>query len=161
MTGVMKGSDLNWHQDTLGRGCASDVDHSCKHSVHGVTCCYAGGKHLSQSWMCWVSDATADSKIGCQSTLYTYTALLKLRPYGTIQICLLLLFIIIISLIEQYGIKCTAPPERFEVQRIVLPVRGKQTFGVTRRPHIKTPIALEPIGWIYIWNASTTTTTTV
>jgi len=25
------------------------------------TCCSAGGKHPSQSWTCWVSDATADS----------------------------------------------------------------------------------------------------
>jgi len=63
MTSVpcMKGSDLKWHQDTLGRGRASHVDHSCEHSVHAVTCCYAGGKHLSQSWTCWVSDGTADS----------------------------------------------------------------------------------------------------
>ena len=36
----LKGSGLKWHQDTLGRGPASDVDHSCEHSVHGVTCCY-------------------------------------------------------------------------------------------------------------------------
>jgi len=63
MTSVpcMKGSDLKWHQDTLGRGRASHVDHSCEHSVRAVTCCYAGGKHLSQSWTCWVSDGTADS----------------------------------------------------------------------------------------------------
>ena len=57
----MKGSDLKWRQDMLGRGHALDVDHSCEHSVHGVTCCYAGGKHFTQSWMCWVSDATGDS----------------------------------------------------------------------------------------------------
>jgi len=63
VTGVpcMKESNLKWHRDTLGRGRASDVDHSCEHSVHGRTCCYAGGKHLSQSWTCCVSDATADS----------------------------------------------------------------------------------------------------
>ena len=49
VTGVpcMKGSGQKWHQDTLDRGCASDVGHSCKHSLHGKTCCYAGGKHLS------------------------------------------------------------------------------------------------------------------
>jgi len=47
VTGVpyMKGSSLKCHQDKLGRGCASDVDHSYEHSVHGMTCCYAGGKH--------------------------------------------------------------------------------------------------------------------
>jgi len=57
----MKGSGLKWHQDTLSTGRAPDVDHICEHSVLGVTCCYADGKHLSQSWTCWVSDATADS----------------------------------------------------------------------------------------------------
>jgi len=43
---LYEGSSLKCHQDKLGRGCASDVDHSYEHSVHGMTCCYAGGKHL-------------------------------------------------------------------------------------------------------------------
>ena len=59
----IKGSDLKWRQDTLGRGRASDVDHSCEHSVHSVTCCYAGGKHLSQSWTCWVLDTIKSNSI--------------------------------------------------------------------------------------------------
>ena len=50
-------------QDTLGRGLASDVDNSCEHSVHSVTCCYAGGKHLSQSWTCWVLDTIKSNSI--------------------------------------------------------------------------------------------------
>jgi len=42
MTAVpcVKRSNLKWHQDTLGMGRASDVDHSCDHSVQSVTCCY-------------------------------------------------------------------------------------------------------------------------
>jgi len=51
----MKGSGPKRHQDTLGTG---NVEHSREHSVN---CCHAGRKHLTQSWTCWVSDATADS----------------------------------------------------------------------------------------------------
>jgi len=49
------------YERVRSRDYASDIDHSCEHSVQGMICCYAGGKHLSQSWTCWVSDAAADS----------------------------------------------------------------------------------------------------
>jgi len=38
---VWSDTKIHW-----GTGRASDVDHSCEHPVHGVSCCYAGGKHL-------------------------------------------------------------------------------------------------------------------
>jgi len=61
-------------QDTLGMGRASDVDHSCEHTVHSMTSCYAMQvENNCHSLGCagfQMPQLTVFGKIGCQSALY-------------------------------------------------------------------------------------------